>query len=343
MPHSEGRNVSFLAFWSTLLLILVPLATSQSPHNVNLVGVGTTSSLPIFPKWFREFEKTRPDVHLSYLPSGSGTGIEMITSGAADFGCTDAPLSDKQLAKAKVLQFALFVGAVVPIYNVPGVTQLKLSPSALAGIYLGTITKWNDPAISGPNPRIQLPASSIVVIHSADGRGSTYVWSDYLSKIDVRWRTMVGRGISVKWPVGREADGYGNMGRMVKQTPNSIGYVGSIYAQQNRLPYAQVQNAATNFTSADPVSIGAAAVAGAKAIPSDFRSAITNPQGVESYPISTYIWILISKKGSTKQESMKDFLRWALNEGQTYVEPTGFARLPPEVVEEELKALAEVR
>jgi phosphate transport system substrate-binding protein len=343
MPNSEGTNVNFLSFWSILLLILVPLATSQSPAHLNLVGVGTTSPLPIFPKWFQEFEKTRPDVHLSYVPSGSGTGIEMITSGAADFGSTDAPLSDKELAKAKVLQFAMLAGAIVPIYNLPGVAQLKLSPRALAGIYLGTITSWNDLAISGPNPQIQLPATSIAVIHSAGGRGSTYVWSDYLSKVDVRWRTMVGRGISVTWPVGREADGYGDMARMVKQTPNSIGYVGANYAQQNQLPYAQVQNAARNFTSADKVSIRAAAVAGAKAIPSDFRSAITNPQGVDSYPISTYIWILISKKGSTKQEAMKDFLRWALNEGQTYVEPTGFAGLPPEVVEEELERLAKIR
>jgi phosphate transport system substrate-binding protein len=343
MPNSEGKNVSFLAFWSILLLMLVTPATSQSSEEVTLVGVGATTPLPIFTKWFREYEKTRPDVHLSYLPSGSGTGIEMISSGAADFGSTDAPLGDKQLAKAKVLQFAMLVGAVVPIYNVPGAAQLKLSPRALAGIYLGTITRWNDPAIAGPNPQIQLPASSIAVIHSADGRGSTYVWSDYLSKVDVRWRTRVGRGISVKWPVGREADGYSNMARMVKETANSIGYVGSIYAQQNQLPYAQVENAARNFVSADPVSIRAAAVAGAKAIPSDFRSAITNSQGVESYPISNYIWILISKKESTKQEAMKNFLRWALKEGQTYVEPTGFARLPPEVVEAELKAVAEIR
>ena len=267
----------------------------------------------------------------------------MVTSRTADFGSSDAPLSDKQLAKYNVLQFAVLLGAIVPIYNLPGVTQLKLTRHALAGIYLGTITKWNDPAISVPNPEIQLPASSIAVIHSADGRGSTYVWSDYLSKVDMGWRTRVGRGISVKWPVGKEGDGYGNIARMVRETPNSIGYVELVYAMQNRLPYGQVQNAAGNFISADSATLTAAAAAGAKAIPADFRAAITNPQGDRSYPISSYTWILISKNGSTsKRDAMKDFLRWVLNEGQTYVEQAGFARLPPAVVEQELRAIDEV-
>ncbi len=328
--------------WLTVVA-LAQIAVPQNSAQVQLVGVGGTTPLPIYSKWFHAFENTRPDVHLTFLPYGSGIGVQMVTSGTADFGDTDAPLSDKQLAKAGVWQFAVLLGAIVPIYNVPGVPQLKLSPRVLAGIYLGTITRWNDPAISGPNPEIQLPDSNIAVIHSADGRGSTYVWSDYLSKVNVEWRTRVGRGISVKWPVGREADGYGNMARMVKETPNSIGYVGFVYALQNRLPYAQVQNAARNFISADSATMTAAAAAGAKAIPSDFRAAITNPQGDRSYPISSYTWILISNKESnTKREAMKDFLRWALNEGQAYVEPAGFARLPPEIVQQELNAIEKI-
>jgi phosphate transport system substrate-binding protein len=335
--------VHFPRFWWLLIVLtLAEVALSQNSAQVQLVGVGTTTPLPIYSTWFQAFEKIRPDLHLTYLPSGSGIGIEMVTSRTADFGSSDAPLSDKQLAKYNVLQFAVLLGAIVPIYNLSGVTQLKLTPHALAGIYLGTITKWNDPAISGPNPEIELPASSIAVIHSADGRGSTYVWSDYLSKVDVGWRTRVGRGISVKWPVGREGDGYGNIARMVRETPNSIGYVEFVYAMQNQLPYGQVQNAARNFVSADSASMTAAAAAGATAMPSDFRAAITNPRGEKSYPITSYTWILISKSESTtKQGALKDFLRWVLNEGQTYVEQAGFARLPPAVAEQELKAIEE--
>lgn len=325
------------------MLALAEIAPSQNSAQVQLVGVGTTTPLPVYSKWFQAFEKTRPDFHLSYLPYGSGAGIEMVTSGAADFGSTDAPLSDRQLAKARIFQSAALLGAIVPIYNLPGVPQLKFTPRALAGIYLGAITKWNDPALSGPNPEVQLPASDIAVVHSAGGRGSTYVWSDYLSKVDVRWRTRVGRGISVKWPVGTEGDGYGNIARMVKEKPNSIGYVELVFAVQNQLSYGKVQNAAGNFISADSASLTAAAAAGAQAIPSDLRAAITNPQGDTACPISSYTWILISKNESTtKREAMKDFLRWALNQGQTYVETLGFARLPPAIVEQEMKTIEEI-
>jgi phosphate transport system substrate-binding protein len=267
-----------------------------------------------------------------------------VTAGTADFGSSDAPLRDKQLAKAGVLQFATLLGAIVPIYNLPEAQQLKFSRRALAGIYLGTITRWNDPAIAESNPEIELPESSIAVIHSADGRGSTYVWSDYLSKIDVGWRTRIGRGISIKWPVGVEGDGYGNITRMVKETPNSIGYVEFIYAVQNGLAYGKVQNAAGNFISADAATMTAAATAGAKAIPSDFRAAITNPQGERSYPIASYTWILISRnQSSNKRKVLSEFLRWALTEGQTYVEPAGFAHLPPAVVERELNTIDEIQ
>ena len=329
--------------WLIFVLALAETALSQNSAQLHLVGVGATTPLPIYSKWFQAFEKTRPDLHLTYLPYGSAAGIEMVTSGKADFGSTDAPLSDRQLAKARVFQFPALLGAIVPIYNLPGVPQLKFSPRALAGIYLGTVTKWNDPAISATNPQVQLPASGIAVVHSADGRGSTYVWSDYLSKVDVRWKTRVGRGISVKWPAGTEGDGYADIVRIVKATPNSIGYVELIYAVQNRLSYGKVQNAAGNFINPDSASLTAAAAAGAKAILSDFRAALTNPHGDNAYPISSYTWILISKNGSiTKQEAMKDFLRWVLNQGQSYVEPAGFARLPPAIIEQELKDLEEI-
>ena len=340
--NTEG-NVHFQKFWGlTLVLALAQIASAQNPEKVRLVGVGTTSPLAVYSKWFQAFEETRPNLHFSYIPSGSETGIEMVSSGAADFGGTDAPMTDKQLAKANVLQFPAVLGAIVPIYNLPGVVEpLRFSPKALSGIYLGTITKWNDPAISGPNPESPLPASNIAVIYSAAGRGSTYVWSDYLSKVSAEWRTSIGRGISIRFPAGTEADGNGNLARMVKGTPNSIGWFELVYAVQNRLPCGQVQNSAGNFIRADSLSITAAAAAAAKAMPSDFRASITNPAGDMAYPISSFTWILVPENiaSTTKQEAVKDFLRWMLNDGQTYAEPAGFARLPRAIVEQELKAI----
>ena len=285
---------------------------------------------------------TRPDLHFSYIPSGSETGIEMVSSGTADFGATDVPMPNKDLTKAGVLQFATLLVAIVPIYNVSGVLRpLRFSPQALAGIYLGTITKWNDPAISAPNPEVQLPSNTIAVIHSADGRGATYIWSDYLSKVSVEWRTRVGRGLSIKWPVGTEADGNGNLARIVKQTPNSIGHVELVYAQQSGLPYGLVQNAAKNFISADASTTTAAVTAAMKSTPSGVPNSITNPSGENSYPISSFTWILVSEnmKSRNKQEALKDFLRWMLNEGQSYVEGAGFARLPRPIAGKELEAI----
>ncbi len=342
IPNTERGDVYFREFGR--FMFLVQVATSQNPEKVQLVGVGTNSVLAVYSKWFQAFEKTQPDRHFSYIPSGSGTGIEMVISGTADFGGTDAPMTEKQLARSKVLQFPTVLGAIVPIYNLPGVVEpLRFSPKALAGIYLGTITKWNDPAISGPNPGIQLPSNDIAVIHSGAGRGSTYIWSDYLSKVNVEWRTRIGRGISIAWPVGKEADGMGNLARMVRETPNSIGYVELVYALQNRLPSGQVQNAAGNFIGADPSSMAAAARASVEAKPSDFHASITNPSGDRSYPISSFTWTLVSENlDSTKREAMKDFLRWMLTEGQTYVEAAGFARLPKAMVEQELYAIEKI-
>ena len=345
-PNTEGGNVEFRGFRLPILaLVLVQTVASQNPEKLQLVGVGGTAPLTVYSKWFQAFEKIRPDIHFSYIPSGSETGIEMVTSGTADFGSTDAPIADKQIARAKVLQFPTLLGAIVPIYNVPGVVEsLRFSPKALAGIYLGVITKWNDPAISGPNPGVELPASDIAVIHSADGRGSTYIWSDYLSKVSVQWRTSIGRGISIAWPVGKEAEGMGTLARMVKETPNSIGYVELVYAVQNRLACGQVQNAAGNFIRADSFSMTAAAAAFARAGASGSHASITNPQGDRSYPISSFTWILVSEnmESPAKQEAVKDFLRWTLNEGQTYVEADGYARLPKAMVEQQLNAIEKI-
>ncbi len=330
--------------WLLLALALVHPAPSQDSGQIQLVGVGTTFPLPLYSLWQQTFQTMRPDIHIKYLPFGSRAGIEMLASGSADFAGTDVPMTDKQLSRTKALHFPSVLGAIVPIYNVPGVTRsLRFSPKALAGIYLGTITKWNDPAISDSNPEVQLPSNDIVVIHSVSGRGSTYIWSDYLSKVSVEWRTRVGRGDSITWPIGKEAEGNGNVARMVKETLNSIGYVEVFYAAQNRLPRGQVQNSTGNFITADSLSISAAAAAAAKTMPSDFRVSITNPAGEKSYPISSFTWILIPEKtGPMKQQAVKDFLRWMLTEGQSYAEPAGFTKLPRAIVEQELKAIEEI-
>ena len=332
--------------WLLLALALAHGALSQDSAQIHLVGVGSSFPLPLYSLWLQTFQTTRPDVQIKYLPFGSRAGIDMLASGSADFAGTDFPMTDKQLSKTKALHFPSVLGAIVPIYNVSGVTEsLRFSPKALAGIYLGTITKWNDPAISGSNPGVQLPSSNIVVIHSVSGRGSTYIWSDYLSKVSAEWRTRVGWGDSIKWPIGKEAEGYGNVARMVRETLNSIGYVEVFYAAQNRLPRGLVQNSTGNFIAADSLSISAAAAAtaAAKIMPADFRASITNPAGEKSYPISSFTWILIPEKTDPmKQQAVKDFLRWMLTEGQSYAERSGFTKLPKAIVEQELKAIEEI-
>ena len=326
--------------WLLLALALAHTAPSQDSAQIQLVGVGTTFPLPLYLLWGQTFQEARPDIQIKYLPFGSRAGIDMLVSGSADFAGSDVPMTDKQLLKTKALHFPSVLGAIVPIYNVPGVTKsLRFSPKALAGIYLGTITRWNDPAISDSNPEVQLPSSDIVVIHSVSGRGSTYIWSDYLSKVSGEWRTRVGRGDSIVWPIGKEAEGNGNVARMVKETLNSIGYVEVFYAKQNRLPRGQVQNSTGNFIAADSLSISAAAAAAAKAMPPDFRVSITNPAGERSYPICSFTWILIPERtGAIKKRAVKDFLRWMLTDGQSYAEPAGFTKLPKAIVEQELKA-----
>jgi phosphate transport system substrate-binding protein len=330
--------------WLLLALALAHTALAQDSGQIQLVGVGTTFPLPLYSLWGQTFQTTRPDIQIKYLPFGSRAGIDMLTSGSADFAGTDIPLTDKQLSKTKALHFPSVLGAIVPIYNVPGVAgSLRFSPKALAGIYLGTITKWNDPAISDSNPEVHLPSSDIVVIHSVSGRGSTYIWSDYLSKVSAEWRTRIGRGDSITWPIGKEAEGNGNVARMVKETLNSIGYVEVFYAAQNRLPRGLVQNSTGNFIAADSLSISAAAATAAKAMPADFRASITNPAGEKSYPISSFTWILIPERTSPmKQQAVKDFLRWMLTEGQSYAERSGFTKLPKAIVEQELKAIEEL-
>jgi phosphate transport system substrate-binding protein len=257
------------------------------------------------------------------------------------------PMTDEQLAQAKVkiLHFPTVLGAVVPTYNVAGISQdLKFTPAALAGIFLGTINKWNDPAIAGANPGIALPAADIVVVHRSEGSGTTFVWTDYLSKVSPAWKSRVGSNSSVNWPVGLGGKGNEGVSGLVKQTPNAIGYVELIYAIQNNLAYGAVQNAAGTFRKADLASVTAAAAGAAANMPDDFRVSITNASGADAYPIASFTWLLVPEQiaDANKGKAMVDFLQWMLADGQSMAAPLSYAPLPKEVAAKEQQAIARI-
>jgi len=333
------------------ILALGALAwAAQSPLLIN--GAGATFPNPIYSKWFDEYHKSNPNIQLNYGSVGSGAGIKQVTDGTVDFGATDGPMNDEQLKAYKdkhgadILHFPSVLGAVVPTYNVPGATgPLNFTPEALAGIYLGKITKWNDPAISGANKGVNLPANDIVVVHRSDGSGTSYIWTDFLSKVSDEWKSKVNKGTSVNWPMGLGGKGNEGVTGLIKQTPNSIGYVELIYAAQNNVPYGTVKNSAGTFVKADLASVSAAAASFAKEIPDDFRVSITNAPGKGAYPISSFTWLLIPAKFSDagKRDAMKDFLKWAITDGQSYAENLSYAKLPKEVVAKELKVIGTIQ
>lgn len=315
-------------------------------------GAGATFPYPIYSKWFDVYHQKNSNIQFNYQSVGSGAGVKQVTEGTVDFGASDMPMNDEQLkafqAKrgCEILHFPTVLGAVVPTYNVQGVTaSLNFTPEALAGIYLGKITKWNDPTITGANKGVNLPAQDIVVIHRSDGSGTTYIWTDYLSKVSDEWKNKVNRNASVNWPVGLGGKGNEGVTGLVKQTPNSIGYVELIYAVQNNIPYGTVKNAAGSFTKADLASVTAAAAGAAKEMPADFRVSVTNPPGKTAYPISSFTWLLIPAKiqDAAKRDAVKGFLKWMLTDGQGYNEPLSYAKLPKEVVQKELQAISKVQ
>lgn len=341
MKMKTIKNITLAA----LVLTMGAPTWAQNGSPVLVNGAGASFPYPIYSKWFDEYHKQNSDIQINYQSVGSGAGIRQVLAGTVDFGASDGPMDDKQLAEApfKVLHFPTVLGAGVPSYNIPGMTrELNFTPEALAGIFLGAITKWNDPAIAKPNPGVQLPASDIVVVHRSDGSGTTYMWTDYLSKISEEWKTKVGKGTSVNWPVGLGGKGNEGVAGLVKQTPNSIGYVELIYAIQNNLSYGRVRNAAGVFVKADLASVSAAAAGAAKSMPDDFRVSITNASGKTAYPISTFTWLLVPAKisDSAKKQVMTGFLRWMLTDGQKYAEPLAYSPLPKEVVQKEMKAIA---
>jgi phosphate transport system substrate-binding protein len=334
-------------------LAVAALAGSALPATAQTLinGAGATFPSPIYTKWFSEYHKLHSDVQFNYQPLGSGAGIKQITEGTVDFGASDALLTDAQLKDYQdkhhfgVLMFPTVAGGDVATYNVSGVKSgLNFTTKALAGIFLGTITKWNDPELSKPNPGVKLPAADIVVVHRSDGSGTTFCWTDFLSKISPDWKNKVGNGASVNWPVGLGAKGNDGVSGQVQQTPNSIGYVELIFAEKNNIPYGNVQNSSGVFIKPDLASITSAAAGVAKTMPEDFRVSITNAPGKTSYPVSTFTWLLIPEQipDGNKQRDIKDFLHWMLTSGQDMAAGLTYARLPKEVVAKELKAIAKV-
>jgi phosphate transport system substrate-binding protein len=330
-----------------LLLLFAASAQAQSGQ-VSLNAAGATFPYPMYSKWFDEYHKLHPNIQINYQSIGSGGGIRQVVAGTVDFGASDGPMTDEQLAHAKVpiMHFPTVMGADVPTYNVSGVTtELNFTPEALAGIFLGKITKWNDPAITGPNPGVSLPGSDIIVVHRSDGSGTTYIWTDYLSKVSDEWKNKVGRDTSVKWPVGLGGKGNEGVSGLVKQTPGSIGYVELIYAIQTNMPYGKVKNLAGKFVKADLASVTAAAAGAAKAMPDDFRVSITNAPGAGAYPVSSFTWLLIPSKipDAAKRDIIKGFLQWMVTDGQKYTTALAYAPLPREVVAKEMKAISRVQ
>ncbi|MFZ0522027.1 MAG: phosphate ABC transporter substrate-binding protein PstS [Candidatus Acidiferrales bacterium] len=330
------------------LLLGAAALVAADTGTVLLNAAGATFPYPIYSKWFDVYHTAHPNIQINYQSIGSGGGIRQLQAGTVDFGASDGPMSDEQLAqsKFKILHFPTVLGADVPSYNIPGVTgELNFTQKVLAGIFLGTITKWNDPELAKANPGVNLPNADIVVVHRSDGSGTTYIWTDFLSKVSDEWKNKVGKGTSVNWPVGLGGKGNEGVSGLVKQTPDAIGYIELVYAAQNGIAFGKVQNAAGKFVKADLAGVTAAAAGAAKSMPDDFRVSITNAPGATSYPVSSFTWLLIPEHidDAAKRDAIKGFLKWMLTDGQKYNEGLTYAQLPKSVVEKELKAISLVQ
>ena len=348
MTSSPGRNFGKLKslLLGSALLALAACGASQ----LSLTGAGATFPNPIYAKWFNAYQSIG-SVQINYQPNGSGGGIKAVTEGTVDFGASDMPLTDVQLAAFRkmhgfdLLLFPTVLGAAVPTYNVPGINQeLTFTPKILAGIFLGEIKTWNDPRIAASNPGVSLPLLKIVVVHRSDGSGTTYCWTDYLSKVSAEWKRKVGKNTSVEWPVGLGGKGNDGVAGLIKHQQGAIGYLELVYAVKNQLSYGKVMNKSGAAVKADLASVTAAA-ASAAPIPDDFRISITNPDGKDAYPVATFTWLLIPTKGSDpkKQKALIGFLDWAVTKGQDMVESLEYAKLPASVIAKEQKAIAALK
>ncbi len=320
-------------------LLVVALSSAQAQK---LTGAGATFPYPIYSKWFSEYQAAHPGVEINYQSIGSGGGIRQMTAGLVDFGATDAPATDEQLApsKSKLIHIPTVLGAVVPIFNVPGVNDLKFSPDVLADIYLGKITEWNDGRIAKDNVGVNLPNLKITVVHRADGSGTTFIFTDYLSKVSPEWANGPGKGASPAWPTGIAGKGNEGVAGYVRQMQGTVGYVELIYALQNKISYGSVKNASGSFVKASIEGVTAAA-AGVKQFPDDYRVSITNAPGKEAYPISSFTWMLVPLKSAdpAKGKVIKDLLSWIVKSGEDEAAGLSYAPLPKNVVEKELKTI----
>jgi phosphate transport system substrate-binding protein len=321
---------------SLRVILCIIALTACALAQTTLNGAGATFPYPIYSKWFSEYHNQHSDVQVNYQSIGSGGGIRQVQAGTVDFGATDGPMSDEQIAasKVKVLHVPTVLGAVVPAYNIPGVTQeVKFTPEILAGIFMGKIANWSDPAIAKVNPDIKFPNQSITVVHRSDGSGTSYIFTDYLSKISSDWQSSTGKGTSVKWPVGVGGKGNEGVAGMIRQLPGSLGYIELIYALQNNINYGSVKNSSGQFIKASLESTTAAA-SGVK-MPADFRVSITNPPGKTAYPIASFTWLLVptNPTDKTKGKMVKDLVLWALDNGEGMAPALSYAPLPKEVID----------
>jgi phosphate transport system substrate-binding protein len=341
------RFLSKFAIAAACASVLAVGAAAQQKVQIN--GAGATFPLPIYTKWFSEYNKLHPNVEINYGSIGSGGGIRQITNGTVFFGATDGPMTNDQLlaAPSKILHFPTVLGADVPVYNIPNLSaELKFTGPVLADIFLGKITKWNDPAIAKLNTGVNLPGTDITVVHRSDASGTSYIWVDYLAKVSPEWKNKVGVATAVNWPVGLGGKGNEGVAGLVTQTPGSIGYVELIYALQNKISYGPVQNLAGEYVRASTETVtNAAAAASGKAMPSDFRVSITNAPGKNVYPISSFTWLLFYEhpKDKATAKTMVDFMRWALTDGQKFAPELGYAPLPQPVVAMEMEALKRIK
>jgi phosphate transport system substrate-binding protein len=326
--------------------LLLCLAVANSGWAQTLNGAGATFPYPIYSKWFNEYHKLHGDVQINYQSIGSGGGIRQLTAGTVDFGASDGPMNDQQLAEAKfkIFHIPTVLGAVVPAYNVPGVSQeLKFSPDVIANICLLKVTNWNDKAIAADNPGVKLPDKQIIVVHRSDGSGTNYIFTDYLSKISGEWKDRVGKGTSVKWPGGLGAKGNEGVAGMIRQMDGAFGYVELIYAIQNKIPFGIVKNSSGSWVKGSLDSTTAAA-GSVKNMPDDFRVSITNPPGKEAYPIASFTWLLVPAqfKDAAKGKVVVDFLHWMLDQGESMVAQLDYAPLPDNVREKVRARIKEI-
>jgi phosphate transport system substrate-binding protein len=318
-------------------------ATASAQMMIN--GAGATFPYPIYSKWFDEYTKVDPSVRFNYQSIGSGGGQKQILAQTVDFGASDGPMTDDNLKKApgKLLHIPTVAGAVAITYNLEGNPAIKLDGETVAGIFLGQIKKWNDPKIAATNPGMKLPDKDIVVVHRSDGSGTTFIFTDYLSKVSPEWKSKVGNNTSVSWPAGIGGKGNEGVSGQVKQTPGALGYVELIYAIQNKMPYAQIKNSAGEFVKPTLESVTAAL--GTADIPDDFRFSMTNAPGKDAYPIAGATWLLVyqQQKDANKGKKLVEFLKWAMTKGEPLAKDLDYAPLPDSVQQRVLKRIDEIK